>query len=262
MKSKLTFLLSAIIVVMFAFGCSEKDSTGNDDPTGIPPELSEIPELIIAIPDSANLVNYTSELVDYDGEDVIAYSLTQFLDLDRDYTTELEYSYELVSDDGYSPREGGNPELTWIQFETGYLLPTEKYRTFFPSDDIETAYDVKYASNINLYRTITVVSADGTQIPFQTGAIDTTGVYHQAGNGEFYTDPGFELAEFISEYVTGSPEEHEYHFTNSEDETEIITWENIQAAYWLTTRNKAVFINDEGEEIRSSFKHLIKIELI
>ena len=262
MVNKLLLFVMIFFMLILFTACSEKDSTGNEGETPEPPVLAQTPDEVIAFPDSASLVNYEMTQVEYEDEMVDAYGLDQFAEVDRDFIHEIEYDYEIVADDDYSPRPGGNPELTWEQFQTGYLLPTKKFRTFFPSDDIDTAYNVKWAKDLNLYRTVVVVDAEGTHIPFQIGSIDTVDVYHQAGNGNFYTDPGFELSELISEYVTENPEDLEYHFTASDDNTAVFTWEEIQAAYWLTTQNKAVFLNDDGTEFHSSFKHLIKIELM
>jgi hypothetical protein len=262
MKSKLTFLLSAIIIVMFAFGCSEKDSTGNDDPAGTPPEQAQTPDLSFAFPDSTSLVNFVGEDVNYEGEIVTGYNLVQFLDFDRENVPELEYTYEIVSDDGYSPRQGGNADLTFAQFETGYMLPTEKFRTFFPDEAIATAYNVKWAVTINLYRTMIVVDDDGNEITFQAGSFETEDVYHQAGNGNFYTDPGFKVENFISDYVTEDPEEYKFHLTASDSYSSVYSWDDILTAYWLTTQNKAVFLNPDGTEIQNSFKYIVRIELV
>jgi hypothetical protein len=262
MKRNLMFLLSAFIFVMFAFGCSEKDNTGIDNDNPTPPELAQIPDLEMAFPDSADLVNFISEDVNYEGVMVTGYNLVQFLDFNRAGVDELEYTYEIVADDGYSPRQGGNPDLTFAQFQTGYLLPTEKFRTYFPDAAIATAYNVKYALKINLYRTIVVVDDDGNEISFQTGAFETEDVYHQAGNGQFYTDPGFSLINLISDYVMENPQNYDFHFTASDDYTATYTWDDLQTAWWLPEQNKAVFLNPDGTELYSSFKYLIRVELL
>ncbi len=262
MKHFLFFFIAIAITTFLFTGCSENDTTNPDENQPNPPSLAQTPDIEFTIPDSANLVNYVSEEIDYGGEMVTAYSLDQFVSFEKDEKPELEYTYEIVSEDGYSPRNGENPDLSWEKFETGYLLPTEKYRTYFSSNEIETAYNVKYTLNLNLYRTVVVVKADGTQIPFQTGAFEVTDINHQAGNGNFYDDPGFALENFISDYVISSPADYEFHFLASDDLTEVFSWENIQSAYWLTTQNKVVFLNENGTEFHSSFKKLIKIELV
>jgi hypothetical protein len=263
MKRNLVFLFSAFIIVMFAFGCSEKDSTSNDNDDPTPPELAQTPDLAIAFPDSADLVNFVGEDVDYEGETVTGYNLVQFLDFDRSGVDELEYTYEITADDGYSPRQGGNPDLTFAQFETGYLLPTKSFRTFFPSEEIADAYNVKYAEIINCYRTIIVVDADGSEITFQTGAYETEEItYTQSSSGEPYTGPGFELVNIISDYVTENPENYEYYFTASDDYEVTYTWDEIQSGWWLTEKNKAVFFDANGVEIAGSFKYLIRVELV
>jgi hypothetical protein len=255
-------LITTLVLLSLLISCSEKDSTGNDGSTAEPPALAQIPDLVFSIPDSTDLSNFIAEEIEYNSEMVTAYSLVQFLDFDRDNVPELEYVYELKSEDGYSPREGGNPDLSWDQFETGYLLPTEKYRTFFPSDDIPNAYNVKYAQDLRLYRNVVVVDAAGNHISFQTGAFELIDVLHQANDGNFYEDPGFPMSEFISKYVTDSPDQYQYHLTASDDYTLIFSWEDIEAAFWLPDMNKAVFLNPDGTEFSNCFKYLIKIELI
>jgi hypothetical protein len=260
---KKTALIFGIISLMIiSFGCSEKDNTGNDNPIPDPPVLAQEPDIVMTFPPAAELVNFESTLVEYGGEMVTAYSLPQFLDFDRAGVDELEYTYEIVSDDGYSPRQGGNPDLFFQQFETGYLLPDNSFRSFFPSDDIANAYNVKWAETINLYRTIVVVDAEGTEITVQLGAFELVDVYHQAGNGQFYTDPGFSLTNLISDYVTANPENYEYHLSASDDYSLIFSWQDIQAAWWLPEQNKAVFLNEDGTEFHSSFKYLIRAELV
>jgi len=262
MKRIFTLFFVIVVTIFMLMGCSEKDSTGPDENQADPPSLAEAPDVEFAFPDSADLVNFTSQDVEYSSEIVTAYSLVQFLNFEREGIPELEYTYEIVSEDGYTPRDGGNPDLSWENFETGYLLPTEKFRTYFASEDIETAYNVKYALKLNLYRTVSVVKADGIIVPFQTGAFEITDIHHQAGNGNFYDDPGFALENFISEYITDSPDNYQYHFLTSDDYAIEFMWEDIQAAYWLTTQNKAVFLNSDGTEFHSSFKNLIRIELV
>lgn len=262
MKRNFGFLFSAFIIVMFAFGCSEKDSTGNDGNDPTPPALAQTPDLEMAFPDSADLFIFAGEDVVYEGETVTGYNLVQFLDFDRSGVDELEYTYEIVSDDGYTPRQGGNPDLSFAQFETGYLLPSEKFRTFFPDEAIASAYNVKYALQINLYRTVVVVDADGTEITFQTGAFETETVHHQSSNGSWYDDPGFAMENFISEFVTEEPVDFDYYFTASDEYSVSFTWEDIQTSWWLPDQNKVVFLNADGTEYHSSFKYLIRIELV
>ncbi|MCD6180942.1 MAG: hypothetical protein J7K89_00995 [Candidatus Cloacimonetes bacterium] len=264
MKRRLLTLLLAMVLLFTFVACSENDDN-NTDPNGNdaePPALATVADLTIAIPDSASLANYTSETISYGGVDYIAYNLNQFIMDAMNDTTALEYSFEIVSSDGYSPRNGGNPDLAYADVATGYLLPANKYRTYFPSDDIFTAYNVKYADHFNLYSTVTVKDEDGESIPFETGAIETEEVYHQAGNGNFYTDPGFKLTQFISEYVTEDAEDFSYFFTASDGYTMTYTWAELQSGWWLPDNHKAVFIDENGVELLSSFKHLISIELV
>jgi len=261
MKKLLVLFLGLLLMASFISGCSEKDdNTTGPDQNGEPPALATTPDEVMAVPDSASLVNYTFETVTYNDLDMPGYPLTQFIQFAKEFDETLEYTYEIVSDDGYSPRDGQNADLCWADVSTGYLLPETKHRTFFPSDDIFSAYDVKYADHINLYRTVKVIIAT-KEVYFQTGAIETEDVLHQAGNGEYYTDSGFKLENLISEYVTENPADHNFTFIASDNYDKTYTWAELQTGYWLTERNKAVFLNPDGTEISSSFKHLISIEL-
>ena len=262
MKKLLVLFLGLLLMASLITGCSEKDDdTTGPDENAEPPALATTPDHIMAVPDSASLVNYTFETVTYNELDMPGYPLTQFVEFtDEDFDETLEYAFEIVSSDGYTPRVGGNADLLWADFSTGYLLPETKHRTYFPSDDIFSAYDVKWTVSLNLYRTVKVITAT-EEVCFQTGAIETEDVYHQAGNGNFYTDPGFKLENFLSEYVTESPEDYTYKFVASDGYEKTYTLEELQTGYWLPEQNKAVFLNPDGTEISSSFKHLISVEL-
>ena len=164
------FAILIALAIMFT-GCSEEDSTGPNDNLPDPPALSQTPEVEFTIPDSADLVDYVSDEVLYGEENVTAYSLVQFINIERDEITELEYTYEIVADDGYTPRDGDNPDLSWEKFQTGYLLPTEKFRTFFPNDEIETAYDVNWSVNITggIFGYVNYNSKGSLSLPLQAG---------------------------------------------------------------------------------------------
>lgn len=269
---KFTNLLLVGVIIAFTLTACDDSLSGNENENPIPPALSQVVDIEFTIPDSTNLINYASQQIDYNGEMVTGYSLDQFVNMDSvnayldedDFDGRELFAIEIVSNDedgNWSPRTNGYYDLAWEDFITGYLLPDEKGRTFFPNENIATGYNVKWAHYIKLYRRIDV-ALDADTIIFETGALDLVDIYHQAGNGNFYTDPGIPLSSFISAYITANPDDFDYQFTSVYDGTELYSWNDVQSAYWLTTQNKAVFLNDDGTEFLSSFKKLIKIELV
>ena len=267
--NKITKLLMLGTLILLTFASCDENVNGNDNNAPTPPSFAEIFDIEFTIPDSTELVNYSSEQVDYDGIMVTGYSLDQFVNMDSvnayidedGFDGRKLFAVEIVSSDNYTPRDHEYYDLSWDDYITGFLLPTELGKAYFPNDNIPTSYNVKYASYLRLYRKIDVV-IDADIIIFETGAFETEDVYHQAGNGTFYTDPGFALTGLVSDYVTENHGNYEYIFTSPDDETAVFTWEDIQSAYWLTTQNKAVFLNEDGTEFHSSFKYLNRIELV
>ncbi len=270
--NKLAKLFIMGIIVLITFTACDDNTIENENEDPNPPSLATVVDIEFTIPDSTGLSNYISEEIDYNGAMVTAYVVDQFVDIDfvNAYIDEDGFdgrelfAVEIVSSDvdgNFSPRIQGYYDLSWDDFITGFLLPTEMGRIYFPDDNIPTGYNVRWATYLRLYRKFDVV-LDANVIIFETGAFETLDVYHQAGNGNFYTDPGFALTGLVSDYVTENPENYEYNFTSPDDETAVFTWEDIQSAYWLTTQNKAVFLNEDGTEFYSSFKYLSRIELV
>ncbi|MBT3755279.1 MAG: hypothetical protein HOK80_04535 [Candidatus Cloacimonetes bacterium] len=269
---KFTKLLLLGVIILFTFAACDDSPSGNQNDDPIPPSFAEVLDIEFTIPDSTELVNYSSEQVDYNGLMVTGYTLDQFVNMDSvnvyidedDFDGRKLFAFEIVSSDedgNWSPRDNDYYDLSWADFASGYLLPDEKGRTYFANDNILSGYNVKWAYYIRLYRRMDVTH-DGITTIFETGSFETEGINHQAGNGNFYTDPGFAITNFISDFIIQDPEDYEYQFTSVYDESIIYSWEDLQSAYWLTTQNKAVFLNEDGTEFLSSFKKLIKIDLV
>jgi len=150
---KLLVIMSVLLLMLVACSENDNDNDGDNYPA---PELATTADVVISIPDSIEIANYVGIEIDYNGTMVTGYFLGQFVTINKDFNESLEYAIEIVASDDYSPRTGGNPDLSIGDFVSGYLLPSEKYRTFFPDEMIETAYDVKYADHLNLYRAVTI----------------------------------------------------------------------------------------------------------
>ena len=272
--NKFTKLLFIGVIILFTFTACDENVNENENDDPIPPAFAEVLDIEFTIPDTTELSNYTSEQVDYNGLMVTGYSLDQFVNMDSvnayidedDFDGRKLFAIEIVSSDedgNWTPRDNGYYDLSWDDYITGYLLPSEKGRIFFEDESIPSGHNVKWAYYLRLYRKIDVV-IDANVTLFETGAFETEDIYHQAGDGNFYTDPGFPLSNLVSNYVTDDPDNYEYQLINLEesDDTIIVTWDDIELGYWLTTQDKAVFLNDDGTEFLSSFKKLSSINLI
>lgn len=135
MKRNIMFLLLVVLVLLFA--CSEKDNPTNVDNNTYGYSLDQF----IPIPDIIAITDTTAN----EG--------TDFRGL---------YAYELVSSDGWSPRQSVNAgyDLSWESFKRGYLVPSDGNRTWFGVTTLPGAFKVRNTTNFNVYRKVDVVYSD------------------------------------------------------------------------------------------------------
>ncbi len=266
----ITFLLLGIFILT---ACSEKDSNGPDGNEATPPVMAENYDLEFIIP--AELDAFTSEDIDYNGVITSGYSLDQFIsqsitdslvNVDTFDSRKL-FAVQILSSDedgNWTPRDRGLADLTWNDFVSGYLLPDESGRTYFPETSIAGTYNVKYATYLQLYRKIDVI-LDGTVTLFETGAFPTQEITY-IKNDETLTELGFPLEYLISDFVTDNQDNYTYkliaadNFENS-DTGNVFSWEDIQCGYWLTEKDRAIFANPDSTLKWKSVKYVEEIQL-
>ena len=274
--NKFAKLIIIGVIILLTFAACDDNPSENENEDPIPPALATLLDIEFTIPDSTELTNYTSEQVDYNGLMVTGYSLDQFVNMDSVnlYIDEDEFdgrklfAFEIVSsdDDGnWSPRNQGYYDLSWADFTTGYLLPDERGRTYFPDENIPTGYNVRCAAYLRLYRKIDVVLDVNITI-FETGAFTPQEITYTK-DGESYTVNAIELENFISDYVCQDPDGYQYLFTAADgwvndDSNNLFDWETIQNSYWLPEQNKAVFLDTNFDTIFKSVKVVEKIDLV
>lgn len=281
MKKLLVLFLGLLLMASFITGCSEKDddNTGPDDPESLAPELATTPDLEYQIP--SDLTSFTSEDVDYNGVIETGYALPQFISMsevnefigldDEDGDARTLFAVQEISsdDDGnWTPRSQGVGDLTWQQYETGFLLPNNSHRTFFPSADIVGTFNCKYATYLNLYRKIDVELA-GNIVTYELGAFTPASVTYTDDDGETQTYEAISLDNIITDFATDGEdlENYDYEFiavdgwVNS-DSGNLFTWEVIQNSIWIPEKEKAVFLNADNEEIFKSVKKVMKIRVV
>ena len=86
-------------------------------------------------------------------------------------------------------------------------------------------------------------------------------------NDEEFNDYGYTIKNFISNYVTETPENYNYQFITAnnsinDDSENIFSWETLQNSYWLTEKNKAIFLDDAMHFMYDSIDFLKEIKLI
>ena len=265
MKKLLTILM-VLFAFLFMVGCSENDDNPTGDDTDAqPPEMAEVADVEFVFPTDVTAYNVTQ--IDFEGTQEDAISLDQFIDLDgKEYMDEETYLYQIFSTDedgNFSARNKNYDDLNWQDFIAGYYLPNvDEGKSYFPAfvENQINAYNVKYAHYIRLYRKIDVIM-DGETTYFEVNSLTNEPISYTHSDELVETD-GVTMTQFISEYVTENPENYEYVFMATDDYTvDPYPWSSMQTAYWVPEKDRVVFIDAEGNEIDTNFKHLYSIEL-
>ena len=271
MKKFATISLGILLMVSLFTGCSDSTDPGSEAPPA--PVLSQTVDIEFTIPADFSALEATE--VDYNGLLTNGYALDQFIP-EADVNTYMDedsfdcrklFAIEIMSNDedgNWTPRDNDETDLRWDLFETGYLLPDEKGRTFFEDELITNTFNVKYAYYFKLYRKIDV-ELNGATTTFEPGAFTTSEITYTKDD-ETITAIGFPLSNLISDFVTDHQDEHTYHLIaadnwENDDTFNLFSWEDIQGGYWLTEENKAIFLDEENATKWKSVKVLEKIEL-
>lgn len=267
---KTQFWVLLLIGLFLLTACSEKD----DDTTPVtanPPAMSSLPVQVYTMPAESTAFD-PGLLVDvqYNNATEQAVSLTHFItkamtDLlegaSSSDTTETQnlFSYHLIASDGFTPRDRSYADLTWEQFKTGYLLPNNSFRSYFPSDAIQTAFDVKHLQTIKIYRSVVVVKPNNENVLWEMSTLDSTTVNNYDGNPE----TAYSLKDMISTYITDNPAGYKYIFTANDGYQVEYTWQEMQDCKWLKNTKRTIFPNyQDMPNSRKKFKKLWKITLL
>ena len=264
---KLWLLLLLGLFILFT-ACSEKD---DDNPTGPsnqpqPPAMATIADTAFTI--STNVPAEWLATITYSDQQVQAASLAHYVDKSvtdqlttiSDTTGAIDsrtlYAYQLISTDGFTPRNKHYNDLYWTDITAGYLLPSVDFRTYFPSTSIPTAFDVKNIATIKAYRVFNVVSPTDT-VMFELNSLTAT-THLNYSNAE---EKAYKLQDLITNYVTATPANYKYRLIAVDGYSKEYTWEQIQQGYWLTQSNKTIFDVEGMENSAKKFKHIKAIEL-
>ena len=133
-------LLLLVLIVLFAYGCSEKDN----NPTDLNIYGYKLNQFI-----TTSIVN---ALVDPAAADTLDYRNL--------------FACEIVGSDGFSPRLSSNAgyDLPWQTFKDGFVVPADEGKTWFPNTNLPGAFKVKHANLFRLYRKVDVLTCASTKM--------------------------------------------------------------------------------------------------
>lgn len=153
-------LLFLLVVLLLAFGCSEKDK-----------------------PTDTNIYGYKL--------DQFINAETVRLHVDANANAELDlrglFNYEIVSSiDGFSPRASVNAgyDLDWDTFIQGYLVPSDSHRIWFPTLDLPSAFKVRNTGLFRLYRKVVVDNGLRGSKHVELGGLDTYNMSNWTNDAE------------------------------------------------------------------------------
>lgn len=199
---------------------------------------------------------------------ILAYNLDQFLPLDNvmnlftdgDQETILEdaidalnlFSIHVLASDGWSWRNRGVRDLKWDEFAGGYLIPEDDGRIYieaFASQGVST-YNVKFAQDVQVFRTFELVKPDGTEALYQLSAMTTQQIENYDGTME----DAIKLTDFYP--ATEITAIDSVMFTAADGYSVNYTEEEFNAGYWLTESQKTIFPGLDLPGSKKKFKLL------
>jgi hypothetical protein len=200
---------------------------------------------------------------------ILGYLLDQFVDIAtvQEITDPSEgdlidfrmlYNYEIVAEDGYSPRQREDTagyDLYWDTFKTGYMVPADEYRTRFLDETTPGAFDVKNAATIRLYRRIVIADSLGNSYYKELGALPVYTIQNW--------DNEDEAAVKLSDLISGHQNFSTVKLMASDGYSKEYSPEEIADGYYLLESERTTFptFNDDMQNSQKKFKYVDKIEL-
>jgi hypothetical protein len=260
----LRVLLPLLLVTFCLVACSDDDDDNTPTSNVTTAPMATVPDTTIVIP--TDLSTFTQTTVAYDGADQVAYSLAQFIPnmnaitgVEDDYDARTLYAFNIASDSrGFSPRDKGYVDLTWDQLTSGYYLPqVSGGRTYFPSDEIPTAFDVKNAPRIEMYRRVDIIK-DATSTLIELDALATASLSYVDSHGDSLTVDACNLGTILSDYISGTTDS--LTFTPIDNYSYSTDWSQAQKSYLIPATGKAVVLDADNHQVKS-IKYLKSINL-
>jgi len=264
---RFSIIVLLMISGLFILSCSSDGPTspGDNGEEAQPPAFSYQPDLTITIPEEFPSEDYYSEDIEYQEEIVTAYPLEQFVPVDFTAEVILDdpadirplYAYHVTASD-FDPRDRSHivSDIHWLDFSTGYYLPDPIDRVYFA--ELTSAYNVRGPEVINLYRKIDVIAGEEEPVMFETEAMESISLVY---NDE--PVQAIPLTDFISDYITTTPESYHYRLIDLSAGQYEFSWEELGAGYYLPGADLTIFLTTETTSLLNNpeISQLNSIEL-
>jgi hypothetical protein len=231
MKKNTIMSILISILLIASFGCSKDSSNPVTDNSMKAYELSQFYPLENVIP----LISHSSVEDNVDYRNLFAINIS--------------------AADGFSPRNRGYKDLPWSDFTAGYYIPELEQKTYF--EDLTAqgikAYNVKTATNFELYRAFKLVKPDQSIAVCELSGYNSVQIENYEGNQENSIKlsdiiPTSEITQLDSvQFIAVDG----YHKTYSPDE--------FNDCYWLLNSQKTMFPNTDLDGSKKKFKYLEKV---
>jgi len=215
LKQVIIFFLIVITVLIGLIGCSEKDNS------------STTPSKIFAY----NLEQFVSV------DSIIV--LINENDQAEDVPFRNMFSIHVLASDGWSWRSKGLRDLSWKEFQKGYIIPEDKGRLYFTdyvNQGVNT-YNVKYAQTIDIFRAIEVVKPNGNSAIYELNALNTESINNYDGQ----TEMAIKLQNLIPENEITSIDSIQ--FIAADEYSKTYSPEEFNDCYWLFETQRTIFPN-------------------
>jgi len=220
-----------MLLALLIFACSEKDNNPTD----------------------TNIYGYSLE------QFITKLTVRNLVDPTVADTTDFRalFNYEIVGSDGWSPRQSSNAgyDLGWNIFKIGFLVPSDNRKTWFSDTSLPSAFKVKNAESVKLYRKVDVETGRAVN------SIELKGLQLHSINNWSQTP---EDAIKLSDLLQGVDSLTSVRLIAIDGYTMDYTPEQIADGYYLLNSEVTTFptFNSEMDGSQKKFKKLLRMEVL
>ena len=168
-------------------------------------------------------------------------------------TEPQNHAYRLIGDDGFYAHIKGNPDNTWEQIQSGYLLLSNMRIFFEPVLGLPGRYNIKNAVEMKILRKIDIITPADSLVQFIVGEMTTTAFEDSL--------TAVKLTEFITPDITDNLSSYSYELIASDDYTRTIGFDQLREGYYVIEYDRVLYsIADISSELK--IKQLNRIAVL
>ena len=238
-QSFIVFIAVSSIALVYFVGCGEDKS---------PTRSEETYSLTVTFESSSKVVNL-DDLGKHtiDGEEAVM--LADLVDTSIVIYPQ-NYAYRIIGEDGFYAHMKGNPDNTWEQLLSGYIILSQMLVYFDPSLELPGRYNIKDAAEIKILRKVDFVTPADSLIQFIVDEMTATAFED--------TLTGIALTEFAAQNIEGDLSVYLYDLVAADEYTKTINYEQLLEGYFIVEDDRVLYTNSEIPS-NSKIKHLNRI---